>query len=131
MINAFNPRTRAISRVFCSTQIFFKHIVRIIQASQNQKRLSTQVVYRPKLKSITTRRLIESDSQGTENDSAPGADDNVACAPSDQSRDLDGDRILHVPQSQVPATRLAGGHLCNTGMNSGKDSYSNKVCSTR
>ena len=59
--------------------------------------------------------------------------DNVACAPSDQSRDLDGDRPL--PQIQAPATdgRLAGGqsqisqfHLCNTDK-SGTEIYQSKL----
>ena len=99
---------------------------------KTKKRGSTQVANRPKRKRIRTRRLIESASQGSEHDSEPRADENVACAPSDQSQDLDGNRPL--PQIQAPATdgRLAGGqsrisqsHLCNTGMNSGTVRFTN------
>ena len=64
-------------------------------------------------------------------DSAP-ENDNVAWAPSDQSRDFNVDRPL--PQIQTPATdgRLAGGHsqisqgqLRNTGMNSETGRFTN------
>ena len=99
---------------------------------KTKKRGSTQVVNSPKRKRIITRRMIESDSQRNGHDSAPEADANLACAPSDQSRDFDGDRPL--PQIQAPAKdgRLAGGqsrisqsHLCNTGMNSETGRFTN------
>ena len=104
---------------------------------KNNKRGSTQVANWPKRRRtrsrcviesasqgtehVSARRVIESASPGTDHVSAPGADDNVACAPTD----LDGDRPL--PQYQAPATevRLAGGqsqssqgHFGNTHMNS-------------
>ena len=88
---------------------------------KNNKRGPTQVA-----------ELIESAIQGTEHDSAFGADANVACAPSYQSRDVDGDRPL--PQIQPPARdgRLAGGqsqssqgHFCNTDMNNETGSLTN------
>ena len=97
-----------------------------------KKRGSTQVANRPKRKRIRTRRLIESASQGSDHDSEPWVDENVMCAPSDQSQDLDGYRPP--PQIQAFATdgRLAGGqsrisqsHLCNTGMNSGTVRFTN------
>ena len=89
---------------------------------------SKQVANRPKRKRTRTRRLIESARQGTEHVLTPGADDNVACAPSD----LDGDRPL--PQIQAPVTDslLAGGqsqssqgHFGNTDMNSETGRFTN------
>ena len=88
---------------------------------------STQVANMPKRKRIRTRRLIESASQGSEQGSEPRADENVVCAPSDQSQDLDVNRPL--PQIQAPTTdgRLAGGQSrisqSHSGMNSGTDRF--------
>ena len=68
----------------------------------------TPLVNRLKRKRKISRRLIESVSEGSEQCSPPAADDNVPCAPLDQSRVLDVDQSL--PQIQAPATdgRLVG-----------------------
>ena len=89
--SSYQQTSKASSRILILKSTFIGKKM----SSKTNKRGSKQVANRPKQKRIRTMRLINLASQGTEHDLAPGAVDNVACAPSDQSQDLDGDPPYH------------------------------------